>query len=63
MEVKVNQLMESPFFSEYSERAALMGKVKGMEAEKIRDMNEMKNLRETMAKLETEIKLKKEEIE
>ncbi|CAD8068862.1 unnamed protein product [Paramecium primaurelia] len=63
IEERLAILMESPFFKEYNERATIQAKMKAMEQEQIRNATDLKNLRETNAKLETENRLKREDIE
>lgn len=51
MQERLAILMESPFFKEYNERANIQAKLRTMENESAKNQNEMKNLRETNARL------------
>jgi len=54
--------MESPFFKDYNERASVAAKMKGMEAENIRNTTDLRNLRDLNARLETENAIRKQEL-
>jgi protein fantom len=62
LEEKLKVLMESPFFKDFTERATVLAKLKTMENELQLSRQQVLHLKETNVRLETENKLRVQEI-